>query len=592
MFERIKKSNQKRFNKKLNKWYEGKRGEDNMNYDPLLSNINFMDDQHQQYISRLNENFAWSKSDPATLFKLYTKYRDNNGMPARQGRSKKGIDRVVESNWWYAKLFIDNEEGVENAVRYSTGVSAKIPSTMASLCMGNGFNYSIELENGDEDEDSEAVESLDYLTKENNLYALLFKAFRTQSWAGGLAFKWSLHPEFDTPIIEVYSPMNYSYRAIAGRIVEDIFNKYYYREEYNYKLEERYGVDKEGSYITYQLYNSSNISKDNKWIECELSELEDTKNLRDIHIKGYFKKLSKYVPNKAINSEFPDSLYGESDYTGSFGALNFLDESYSTYAQELRDGRLLKYMPDTMGEFDDAGATYPSFLRSTHLITKGGIGQDSDEKIEYMQGDVDSVKSEQAIKTNYMVVLNNAGLSPLTFGLTGLEALDATAQSQQEKEKVSIRTRNTKLELMEPVVAEMLAVGYDIYQIFTSLVTSENGVLATTIKPSKITFKFEDYIIKSKADRVTETTAGLTSGVYDLATAIDYVHDDKTDDEKIMIRINSKIEKSIPLTPKEGEYFNLAAEDNLQEDIDEEVKKDKEEAPEEDLNETEIENLE
>jgi hypothetical protein len=58
--------------------------------------------------------------------------------------------------------------------------------------------------------------------------------------------------------------MNYSYRAIAGRIVEDIFTKYYYREEYNYKLEERYGVDKEGAYITYHLFKSSNLTKTDK----------------------------------------------------------------------------------------------------------------------------------------------------------------------------------------------------------------------------------------------------------------------------------------------------------------------------------------
>jgi len=564
-----------------------------MEYDPLLSNINFMENQHQEYIDRLNENFAWSKSDPTGLFQLYTRYRDNNGMPSRMGRSKKGIERTVESNWWYAKLFIDNEEGVENAVRYSTGVASKIPSVMAALCMGNGYKYSIQLENGDEDENSKAYKDLDYLIVENNLYSLLFKGFRTQSWAGGFAFKWSLHPEFDTPIIEVYSPMNYSYRAIAGRVVEDIFYKFFYREEFNYKLEERYGVDKEGSYITYKLYSSDNLHKDNSWRECKLTDLEDTKNLSDIHIKGYFKKLSIYVPNKAINSQMPDSLYGESDYTGSFGALNFLDESYSTYAQELRDGRLQKYMPDTMGEFDDAGATYPSFLRSTHLIVKGGIGPDADDKIEYRQGDVDSEKSDNAIKRNYMIVLNNAGLSPLTFGLTGLEALDATAQSQQEKEKVSIRTRNVKNKIQEPAIAEMLSVGYDIYQIFSSLVKSEDGILSTNIKPSKVTFKFEDYIIKSKEDRVRETSLGLASGVYDLATAIDYVHEDLSDDEKLMVKINSKIEKSIPLTPKEAEYFGVVSSDKIEDEIEEEVEKDNdEEAPEEDLTEKEIDKLE
>ena len=593
MFDGFKSWNQKRFSNKMDKWYLERKEKwgDAMQYDPLLSVINFGENQLQEYIDRLNENFAWSKSDPASLFKLYSRYRSTNGLPARRGTSKTGIERTVESNWWYAKLFIDNEEGVENAVRYSTGVAAKIPSTMASLCMGNGYNYSIQLANGDEDENSQAYKDLDYLAIENNLYAQLFKGFRTQSWAGGFAFKWSIHPEFDTPILEVYSPMNYHYKAIAGRIVEDIFTKFFYREEFNYKLEERYGVDSEGSYITYQLYKSDNLNKNNSWEPCNLSELSDTMNLKDIHLKGYFKKLSKYVPNKAINSQFPDSLYGESDFTGSYGALNFLDEAYSTWSQELRDGRLVKYMPDTMGEFDSAGdGLYPSFLRSTHLIVKGGIGQDADDKIEYRQGDLDSEKSENAIKRNYMIVLNNAGLSPLTFGLTGLEALDATAQSQQEKEKVSIRTRNVKNKIQEPAISEMLSVGYDLYQIFKSLVQSKDGVLSTNIKPSTVTFKFNDYIIKSKEDRVRETSMGLTSGVYDLATAIDYVHEDLSDDEKLTLKINSKIEKGMSLTPKEAEYFNIVNEVKVDEEIEQEVEK--EEPIEEDLDEDEIDELE
>lgn len=590
MFEGIKNYNQKRFSKKMDIWYSERKGDGTMQYDPLLSSINFGENQLQEYIDRLNENFAWSKSDPSSLFKLYSKYRDNNGMPSRTGRSKKGIERTVESNWWYAKLFIDNEEGVENAVRYSTGVAAKIPSTMASLCMGNGFNYSIKLHNGDEDENSTAYKDLEHLITENNLYSLLFKGFRTQSWAGGFAFKWSIHPEFDTPILEVYSPMNYRYKSIAGRIVEDIFTKFYYREEFNYKLEEKYGIDTEGSYIEYRLFSSSNLNKDGTWKECKLTELTDTMNLKNIHLKGYFKKLSKYVPNKAINSQFPDSLYGESDFTGSYGALNFLDESYSTYAQELRDGRLLKYMPDTMGDFANGDGTYPSFLRSTHLIVKGGVGQDADDKIEYRQGDVDSEKSENAIKRNYMIVLNNAGLSPLTFGLTGLEALDATAQSQQEKEKVSIRTRNVKNKIQEPAISEILSVGYDIYQIFNSLVESDKGILKTNIKPSEVNFKFNDYIIKSKEDRVRESSLGITSGVYDLATAIEYVHEELSDDERLMIKINSKIEKGISLTPKEAEYFNIVSGNQVDVEIKQEVDK-QEEAPEEELTDKEIQDL-
>jgi len=541
IIQNIKKRNQRKFNKKINQWYDNRKGDGSMEYNPMLSHMSFGENQLQQYVDVLNENFAWSKSDPASLFKLYSKFRFDTSSN-RRGTGRKGIDRVVESNYWYAKLFIDNEEGVENAVRYSTGVASKIPSTMATLCMGNGYTYNMELEEKEIDDESEVFEELDYVLDENNINALLFKAFRTQSWAGGFTFKWSIHKLFDTPVLEVVSPMNYRYEAVAGRIVEDIFLKYYYKEDKTYKLEEAYGVDNEGAYIKFSLWEGSVITGENcEWKEASLDELKETKDLEDIHIKGYFNRLSIYVPNKSINSMFPDSLYGESDYTSSYGALNFLDESYSTYAQELRDGRLLKYLPDTMGDWDvDSNAmNYASFLRSTHLIVKGGIGQDADDKIEYRQADVDSMKSEQAIKTNYMIVLNNAGLSPLTFGLTGLEAIDATAESQQEKEKVSIRTRNTKNDIQEPAISKMMAVGYDLYQIMKGIKEDEEGVYTVNITPSTIIFKFNDYIIKSKQDRVIETTAGLQSGAYDLATAIAYVHEDLTEDEQKAIKINT-----------------------------------------------------
>jgi hypothetical protein len=409
----LKQWNQKRFNKKLDKWYKEKGG-GQMEYNPMLSNMNFKENELQKYVDNLNENFVWSRSDPAELFMLYSRYREDDAMNQRRGRSKQGINRIVQSNWWYAKLFIDNEEGVENAVRYSTGVAAKIPSTMATLCMGNGYNYSIHTNDQDEN-DEVAWETLDYIINENSLHKILMKAFRTQSWGGGFAFKWSLNQIFDTPILEVYSPMNYKYKSVAGRIVEDIFIKYYYKSEYIYKLEEVYGEDDEGAYIKFFLYRAESGLDDPEWDEVAISIIPETATLRDIHLKGYFNRLSVYVPNRGSNSNFPDSLYGETDYAGSYGALNFLDEAYSTYSQELRDGRLQKYMPDTMGDFDDEGnATYASFLRSTHIITKGGIGQDADDKIEYQQAVVDTLKSLEAIKQNYMIVLNNAGqLGPM-----------------------------------------------------------------------------------------------------------------------------------------------------------------------------------
>jgi hypothetical protein len=146
----------------------------------------------------------------------------------------------------------------------------------------------------------------------------------------------------------------------------------------------------------------------------------------------------------------------------------------------------------------------------------------------------------------------------LTFGLTGLEAIDATAQSQQEKEKVSIRTRNEKNAIMEPAVSKMLGVGYDLYMMFNTIeATDDIDIYTSNIDPVEVVFSFNDYIIKSKEDRVREVQSGLESGVYDLKNAIDYVHEDLTDEEKILLRVNSKIENGIGTFTKEEEIIYL-----------------------------------
>ena len=46
-------------------------------------------------------------------------------------------------------------------------------------------------------------------------------------------------------------------------------------------------------------------------------------------------------------------------------------------------------------------------------------------------------------------VINNAGLSPFALGITGLESINQSAESQQERNKVTIETRNKKYDLWQ-----------------------------------------------------------------------------------------------------------------------------------------------
>jgi hypothetical protein len=66
---------------------------------------------------------------------------------------------------------------------------------------------------------------------------------------------------------------------------------------------------------------------------------------------------------------------------------------------------------------------------------------------------------------------------------------------------------------------------------------------------------FNDYKIKTLADKTNEASVGLASGSWDLKSAIDYVHDELTEEEKVLMRVNIKIEKGIAAFTKEEELI-------------------------------------
>jgi len=566
VFKKYKKRQQIKFNKKVSKYLLGRSNE--VEFNPLLTNMPYTQTDNVRYGMRLLENKAWYSGEVKDLSRFYTQVthqqrttKDEVSASFKTRRfNSTNADKMLERTWFWATAFINNSAGIDSHVRYTIGVAPKIPSTMATLVIGNGYDYLIELENASEEENDEALERLDYILNENSFDKLLRKALETESWAGGVAFKISFHKEFDTPVLEVISPLNYKSRKIANRVVEDIFQTFYKKDENTYKLQEIYGVDNEGAYIKFKLEEIGNFaaSKEEDWIEVPLDTIEETAGFEDIHIKGYFKRLSIYKPNKAINNQFPDSLMGESDFSGSYAALNNLDEIYSTWAQELRDAKLQRYMPDTLADTDEEGIGYhPDFLKTTHIMLKGGVGQDADDKVEYKQGNINTDKHLAGIKQNYQIILNNAGLSPLTFGITGLEAMNSGEASQHEREKVSIRTRNDKVQSMEYTLNTIMPILFDVDQLEHNLMKEEEGSLTAVIKPSEVTFTFKDYIVKTMKDRTLEAQIGLESGSWDLKFATSYVHEDMPEDEQVLLRVNSKIEHGIGTFSKEEELIYL-----------------------------------
>jgi hypothetical protein len=442
-----------------------------------------------------------------------------------------------ELNYFWAQNTTDT-----NIRKLHSGIPQLIAEKMVDLILANGYEVNVYQDKDFENRDDDNQERLESITKYNKFITLIQESIETETWSGGVAFKLSANQKYKYPIIEVIQPEEYEPEIEAGRIVGDIFIKYFTRHNNTYKLKEHYGIDESGGYIKYSLYKR--VYED--WMSCPLKELDETKDLKDISFKGIYRKFSIYKPNKLPNSEFRGSRLGESDYSGSHGLFDAIDETLSALVQEFRDGKIKNFWASNLLPVDPITQQVylPPALKKDFVIYKGGIGQgEQPDKIEQIQGEIHSEKYIETYKKLIEAVLNNAGLSPQTIGVTGLESVSASEGSQELREKTSIRTREKKIDGWTPTLIEL-------FELCLMLDDLKNG---RSVGEYYIDVVFNDYKIETLQDKTAIAGAGLTSGTWDIKSAVDYVHNEMTDEEKILTRVNIKIERGITAFTKEEE---------------------------------------
>jgi hypothetical protein len=502
-----------------------------MEYNHLLVGMkNNFNDKHMT--RRLLENSVWYSGNEQDLAYFYRKEAPKF---YRKGEASESM------NYFWANA--------NNDIRkIHSGFPQLICEKMTDLIVGNGYKIKVEGMN-----EVELQEELDEMLEDNKFRSMLLsKSIETETWSGGVSWKLSWNPSLtEYPIIEAWQPENYTCRMESGRVLEDIFYVYYEKGTAKYRLSEIYGVDKKvGAYIDYKLEQLTFTTKGQesdgaKWIPCNLNEIEATQDLKKVTFNGYFKRLSLYKPNKLPNSEFRYSYIGESDFSGSYGAFDAIDEIISTWIQEFRDGKLNRYFPEelmlksmTTGQY-----SYPDEFKKDHILYADSPSENVDkQKIIYEQGDIRTDKHVESYKIWVTQALNNSGLSPLTVGVTGLESIDASSQSQQEREKVSIRTRNKKIELWKEFLEDFLKTALEFRLMTKNMESNEDNTYTVANQEDfDIIVSFNDYIIKSKNDRTTEVQLGLGTS-WDILTAVKYVHDDMTIREQLAISARVKLE--------------------------------------------------
>ncbi len=449
-------------------------------------------------------------------------------------------------------------------------VASLISSKMPFILFGGGVFTEVKIfdENGEEstEKTSRATELLKELLSHPKVKwkEKLDEASVSESWAGHVFLKLSHDLTISPlPIIEVVDITKAEIIKERGITKHIIFKEYYTVGEKRYRLEEIYGTTESGeSCIDYRLFKIGE-----KEIRVALDSIPQTAYLKDqtdeygrLILKGLTGLLAFEKPNKIPSLEFPNLPYGKSDYEGAIDSFDAVDEAYSSILNEIRDNRTYRYYDSTMLRVDEEGNPLPpDGFTANFLLNKSGDvdqlqGAKNERRVDYIEDKTSAHKEKFLVALTSAI--NNAGLSPYAIGLTGLESINSSAESQQERNKVTLETRQNKHELWRPFLQnffkQFLLYAFWLQNTQSAQIESIKNVNFNANDKMLISVSFGDYVNDTDKQLVDVWSTAKIGGVSSIKTAVKSIHkqwtEDEIDEEVNIIRYENGMASDDPST--------------------------------------------
>lgn len=434
-----------------------------------------------------------------------------------------------------------------------SGLPGLICSKMPRILFGNGIapTVSVYKDSGEVDKNKTKT-ATDYtlqLIDKVKLRDVLTECATNESWGGHSFIKFSFDTELSNfPIVEAADIMATEVVKERNETVAIVFKTWYEDKdkkgdtEHKYRLDEIYTTDAAGdAVIRYELYELS-TGKDKRVPLNSIPETQkivETVNADDeIVFTGLKGMLAFEKPNKLPSLEFPHSNYGASDFEGATDSFDAVDEAYSTIINEIRDNRTFRYYSSNNFRRDkDTGEilTPDDGFTKNYVLTEGDIDQEQGTNKNRVVDQIPDKTEEHKAKylTAVTVALNKAGLSPYSIGITGLESINQSAESQQERNKVTLETRKAKLELWTPYLAKVISqlLAFNTYLLNRVGVKQDDMPLPDMdITLSTVTLDFGEYLQDTDKDLVDIWGLAKSQGISSTQNAVRELH--KTWSEK------------------------------------------------------------
>lgn len=503
-----------------------------INFNPSKATLNI-----EQYLgadsftNRIIEYKVWNTGNSYLLRRFYT-----------AGGGSDDIYRTLNYFWRNAPAeFIKKHSGIPQQISNKNGV----------IIFGGDFNVSVNVykrdENGnittdiDETASKKATDTLNALIEKTNIMQSLRKQAVIDSWCGHSLGKLNYDLTLSQyPIYEVYDLTQGEVISQRGIITSHIFKSYYKKGGTDYCFEEEYTTANGDACILNRLYK---LKSDGSKVEVALTSIPETKDLERVFVfSGLKDSIGFSKPNKLPNNEYASSPYGASDYQGAVDSFDALDEAYSELWSELRNNKTIRYIPDIMIPKDKDGKP---LIRNMGFITnyqevEGSLDQETKNKIGIQQIDDKTESILNKYKNALVTAINNAGLSPLALGITGLEAINAGENSQKERNRVTLESRKDKIEnywkpYLKNFFTQLLAFNNWMVKVAGATQTLDNFDLE--FDNCDIQLDFGNYIVEDETNIINRWGAAKTAGIASLDTCVRELHPDWTE-EQILTEIN------------------------------------------------------
>lgn len=312
-----------------------------------------------------------------------------------------------------------------------TGLPAMIIDILADIVV-DSFNK-ISITNNDQ-----AQKDWEDIAKDNDFKETIKQAIIDVFVEGDGAFKISYDTEISKyPIIEFYSGSKVEFERTRGRITAIIFKNTYEKDNGTYVLKERY--DKKS--VSYKLYKNNN--------ECELSEIDETKELNEI-MDNTFMMAIPMMFNKS--KKFKGR--GQSIIEKKIDAFDSFDEVWSQWIEAIRDNKTITYIPEDLIPMDSQGNYLEPNTFDRRYAKIGSSNSETEaDKITRSNSNFDYEGMLQSYITALDLCLQGL-ISPSTLGID-VKKLD-NADAQREKEKATQYTRGKVIDVLEKVIPKLV----------------------------------------------------------------------------------------------------------------------------------------